>query len=319
MLFTNSSTFAVTQNLLHEYLKSEEQIQVEAMQQRREREQYINYVRGSADFTWSVYQEVLQGRKEAFKNLIEITPAMELEIEKKLVQRYKDRGYARLINDYENRVNEDKYFRGEVFDYANDVIGSALGKKQAELKQDFQGATSEYYWETILKPDWDSVSVREDFIIVKSNSKFGLKGINGKTVLDTKFDKIYITGKNTALGQRKKNNTTNEFVGTDGKVAFTLPSNYKIDNFYRGQAVVYIQGYIDSSRRQHLSKAGVIDAKGKFIVPMNYYSISGILKSDNTYLYHAVKLDGNLFKSSLINTIAFMSTNSASPQNKGST
>lgn len=300
ILFSNGGVFAENSNVLYTCLKAEEEAQIAKMIKEKASESDINYVRGSADYTWSVYQETMNARRQEYIKQIEITPVLEQEIQNKLVSNYKSTGSVPLIHDYGFKVRDDKFFREDVFDAVYEVLGDAIGKQQQSLKQDYRIPSSKYYWETAAKLEWDSAGVRGDLIVVKSNSKFGLMDLSGKKVIDAKFDKIYVTDKYSALCQRKKNSTTNEFVGLDGKVVFTLPAEYKIDNFYKGQAIVYTVGRIESSGRQFHSTAGVIDTKGKFIIPMNYYSIKGVLTNKNTFLYHAVKLEGKNYSSSFL-------------------
>lgn len=285
-------------DVFYEYLKLSEKALTENPGGRD-----INQIRGSTDYTWRIYKESLDARKQEFANQIEITRAMDIDIQNRLLDYYKEINDPPLINNPGFSKIDDMHFRENVYDAIIYIVGSALGSQQQQLKHNYRLKSAQYYWETIVKPEWDSAVLRGNFIRVLKNKKYGLINMTGKTVLEAKFDRIYMIGNNIALGMRQKSSTQKELVNIDGKVAFTIPSNYILEDFYNGQAIVYTQTYIDRGGRQFIGKAGVIDTKGKFVIPMkNYSNILRVLTNNNKIIYSAVKLEGKESFDELLDT-----------------
>ena len=305
LVITAAGVSAETDNDLYRYLKSSEAAYMEKIRGMQLGEETAAYVRGSADYTWQVYSEVLEGRKAAYLQQLSFAGTMETEIRNRVLAYYKQleasSGMDPLIDDvYGRRNQEEDSFRNVVFDIIEKVVSEELLSRQQVLKQSYQAPASRYYWKTLARPEWDAVSKRGNFIRVKKGRKFGLLDMDGKIVLKAEFDKIILLDSASALGQRRKDGRTNEFVDAGGKVVFSLPASYELGEYHNGQAIVSTQSYIDFYG-QHFGKAGVIDTRGKFIIPMNYLSMSRTFTEKGEVIYCAQKRVGNEFFTGLVN------------------
>jgi len=165
----------------------------------------------------------------------------------------------------------------------------------------------EYNWETIIEAKWDGIRKLGNFFQVEVgeyNTRYGLMDGHGKTIFKPEFNKIILVDKDHALAQRNKNGNQIEMVGMDGKVAFTLPAGAIVNAYYDGQAVVTVPAAFGIGKGGKMEskspQAGVIDNKGKFVIPMTYYSIFAITDAKRGVLYTASKRVGQETLSGLI-------------------
>lgn len=289
-ILTSSGVFATDSNAFYQFLKDKEEYQIKI----EENPSNIHIIKGSADYTWDIFQNVLTGRKKTYSNQIELSTSMETEIQNMLVDSYKNvdnNNNKPLIYKY-NGENEESFFKQDAIDIIDKVFDEEIIKQQQLKKQNYQLPSSKYYWKTIFEPELDWISKTGDFIKVKKGIKYGLIDLNGKTVFETKFDNLVLLSNTSVLGVRKKTNTVNEYVGMNGKIAFTMPADYKVGEFQNGQTIVYTPSYIDSIGRAFQGKAGVINTNGKFIIPMNYSSIGKVFNDKNEIIYLAEKVIG---------------------------
>ncbi|MFC5468176.1 WG repeat-containing protein [Cohnella suwonensis] len=154
-------------------------------------------------------------------------------------------------------------------------------------------ANTRYEWETIIEAKLDSVKRVGDFYRIQQGKQYGLIDLQGRTVFEPRFEKIFVVNAKSALGQRKKSASTNEFVGMNGRVVFTLPSDVLVADFYNGEAIVSAYGTIKLGDNGKMivkpQRAGVIDAKGKFTIPMIYDYLQRVVDVRSGVVYAANK------------------------------
>ncbi len=279
-LLTSSGIFAKDSNIFYQFLKDKEEHFIGL----EKNPSNVHIIRGSADYTWNVFQNVITGREKVYSNQIKLSESMENEIQSEMINLYKDvdsNNNDPLIYHRGEDENEEIFFMSDALDVIDKVFDKEIIKQQQLQKQNYQLPTSKYYWKTIVKPEWDTISKVGNFIKVKKGNNYRLFDLEGKMVFDTKFTDFILIDNYTVLGSRNNGNKK-DVVGTDGKLLFELPINSSISDFIGGRAVVFTPGDTDYWGNETVaSKAGVIDTKGKFIIPMAYYDLNSIYNDKN--------------------------------------
>lgn len=150
------------------------------------------------------------------------------------------------------------------------------------------GDSSNKVPESILA-EWDNVTPKGNYYVVFKDYKYGLLDKLGNIVLKPEYKNLFWLSDSALIGQRTGAGGKHEFVDINGKVLFTLPSDYIVSGYCKGTSVVRVPGQILRGGEFVPGRIGVIDTNGKFVIPLGKYE--GIAPSAdwNTNAYYVLK------------------------------
>lgn len=155
----------------------------------------------------------------------------------------------------------------------------------------------DYVWDTVTPEQWSDITPEGDYYrILKvteyGEKKYGLMDNSGKFIFKPEYRNLVRVGPNKLLAEVFINNKRTDFIDMNGKIAFSLPGNYKVSDFHKDRAVAEFNSYMYFDGKKNIfvqGNTGVIDPKGKFVIPNKYESLRQIINNKDGKTYYWVK------------------------------